>query len=508
MTDNQPRTSFDIRFVWAVCAAIFIIYVLFPTKNYYYDGITFAQTIEDATSLNTSLIHPNHLIYELVGYFFYHLLRLINTNIRAVTALQILNSILAACAVYFFIRISLRSFGRLYIGLCLGLFLAFSSTWWKFATDADAYIPSVLFLLISFYLILPGRELRPFLVAVMFSIAMCFHELAIMFGPVAVLGLYFQTQERTRGEQLSVLCRFALLGLALTLGAYFLGFHKATGSFDLLRFARWLTSFSPDADVSFNLAQAAKYTARGNIRLLFGGRLTLLKGLMNPFVWFVVFLLALTVIGLIVQLVRTRGTLTAARIRALRANAAQWQLFLLCVTWAISFLVFLFFWLPQNTFYRLFYLPALLLLVGLVVKALGGEPHYRLALFTATLSLSNFLFLTLPYSYEVSFPPLAFSREMSKVWPAGAIVYYGTVNSDESLFRYFNPHTTWKLMKADQLDAVERDMASNPDVWMDATGIEQLTATPKGAEWLAQHHEEEHELKNPLFNLRFVHLRP
>ena len=81
---------------WLLFIAIALIYLLFPTRVYYWDGIVFAQTIEDATSLNPSLVHPNHLIYNFVGYIFYKLLRSLGAEIRALTALQILNCLLSA----------------------------------------------------------------------------------------------------------------------------------------------------------------------------------------------------------------------------------------------------------------------------------------------------------------------------------------------------------------------------------------------------------------------------
>src|ERR671918_46115 len=79
--------------------AIVVIYLAFPTRVYYWDGIVFAQTSEDAASLSPSLVHPNHLIYNFAGYVFYKLLVALGFDLRAVTALQILNSLLsAACA--------------------------------------------------------------------------------------------------------------------------------------------------------------------------------------------------------------------------------------------------------------------------------------------------------------------------------------------------------------------------------------------------------------------------
>ena len=84
---------------WLLFILTAAIYLSFPTRVYYWDGIVFAQTIEDAARLSPSLVHPNHLIYNFAGYLFYKLLRAFGADIRALTALQILNALLGAlCA--------------------------------------------------------------------------------------------------------------------------------------------------------------------------------------------------------------------------------------------------------------------------------------------------------------------------------------------------------------------------------------------------------------------------
>src|SRR5829696_4054228 len=127
---------------WLLFIAISVIYLLFPTRVYYWDGIAFAQAIEDAKSLNPSLVHPNHLIYNFAGYLFYKLLRSLGAEIRAVTALQILNSLLSAACARLFFAILFDTLRSVYVALCLTVLFAFSATWWKFSTDANAYIPS------------------------------------------------------------------------------------------------------------------------------------------------------------------------------------------------------------------------------------------------------------------------------------------------------------------------------------------------------------------------------
>src|SRR5215210_7091424 len=106
---------------WLLFIAMTLIYLLFPTRAYYWDGIIFAQAIEDSSHLNPSLVHPNHLIYNLVGYLFYKLLRTLGAEIRALTALQILNSLLSAACARIFFSILFDTLRSVYLSVCLTL---------------------------------------------------------------------------------------------------------------------------------------------------------------------------------------------------------------------------------------------------------------------------------------------------------------------------------------------------------------------------------------------------
>src|SRR5689334_8822351 len=122
----DSRSHIPALILFVVTAAI---YLAFPTRVYYWDGIVFAQMIENAPRLTPSLVHPNHLIYSFAVYLFYELLRSLGANVRGLAALQILNSLLSAlCACFMFsiLRRTLRSF---YFAICLTLLFAFSATW-------------------------------------------------------------------------------------------------------------------------------------------------------------------------------------------------------------------------------------------------------------------------------------------------------------------------------------------------------------------------------------------
>ena len=379
--------------------AIAIIYLAFPTKVYYWDGITFAKTIEDVSSLRPSLVHPNHLIYNFAGYLFYKFLTNLGFDIRAMTALQILSSLLStACAgvLFLILKETLRS---VYLSTCMVLLFAFSATWWKFSTDANAYVPSVLFMLVSFYLVLPDRKPRPLLLAVIFLISMAFHQLAVVMFPVLALGLYLQDGLSLRRLKVNVLS-FAVIAFVLIVTAYAYLFYLASGHSDVATFLRWTASFSPDADLRFDLWSNLLYSLRGHVRLFFGGRFNLLRGLINPFV--IVLMVALTAAVALLVFHALRNIRRIARlqwVREMHLGTRQKSVLLLSLLWTGLYLVFLFFWLPQNTFYRLFYLPALIILIGLALASFTNRPAGKFtAIFVAALALANFVFLMYPFS--------------------------------------------------------------------------------------------------------------
>jgi len=501
---------------WLLLIVIALIYLSFPTRVYYWDGIVFAQAIEDASTLKASLVHPNHLIYNFAGYIFYKLLRSLGADVRAVTALQILNSLLsAACAGVFFVILkdTLRS---LYFAVCLTLLFAFSATWWKFSTDANAYIPSVLFLLISFYLVLPGRKPRPLLLAVAFFISMAFHQLAVLLLPVFALGVYLQDRSSSVKRRALNVISFSILSIALIVGSYVYLFSLARGSFDIFAFKQWVTSYSPDADTQFRFWSNLQYTLRGHVRLFFGGRFNLIKGLMNPLVVLLLGCLIGAVLWLLFSLWRSWRRSREERERRPRMEPRQQSVLVLSLIWTFVYVVFLFFWLPQNTFYRLFYLPALILLFGLGLSSLMAKtsPSQRLAILVTAVGLANFLFLIYPFSHVEKYPPLAFALELNREWPAGTVIFYGAENSDVSLVRYFTPGIQWRRAHLKFMDDRYAEMAEvyskGGTVWFETSLLDGYTSNPYGTRWLETHARKEtvKELNDGAYRIRFVQVVP
>jgi hypothetical protein len=144
----------------------------------------------------------------------------------------------------------------------------------------------------------------------------------------------------------------------------------------------------------------------------------------------------------------------------------------MAVVWFVSYAVFLFFWLPWNTFYKLFCLPAIILIVALALTGYEGPRRYRLALLVAAMALANLAFYIFPYSRPDYNQALRFAHRMGEVWSDRTVVYYSDFIVDDWYIRYFNPRTTWKQIDpvngvADFGQDADRELAAGREVWVD-----------------------------------------
>ena len=206
---------------------------------------------------------------------------------------------------------------------------------------------------------------------------MCFHQLAVLAYPALALSVYLQSRALPARRRVANVVWFSLSALVLIVAAYALAFYHATAEFSVARLLRWTLSYSPDADTHFGFWSNLGYSLRGQVRLFFGGRLNLLHGLMKPGIVLLIALLVIAVLLLIVRLLWRLPALKIALKSRVRLEPQQKIVLWLALVWLATYLVFLFFWLPQNTFYRLFYLPAVVLLLGVALSTLSRSGPHR-----------------------------------------------------------------------------------------------------------------------------------
>jgi hypothetical protein len=427
------------------------------------------------------LLHANHLLYNIAGSVAYHAF---GGRVRALYVLQAVDSGFAAAAFYLLSGTIARLTGSVRIALLLGALFAFSGTWWRFAVDADAYIPSVTLLIASASLLLTDRKPRIVPAALLHCGAMLLHQLAIFFFPAALILLWRQeTSQRWRRCALYL----AIAGGA-TLTAYIGAFSVQSGSFSLNSFLTWITSHSGDVAFSFTPGKNFAISIRSWMQVLLAGRPGLVR-YSDP----------LTVI-LLLACAATLVLLLIAIWRGSRPSIAIYHrtLFVFAACWIAAYAIFLFFWLPHNTFYKLFALPGIVLLIASCWKP-GPNP---VALpFVALIALCNLTFAIIPYSRVTANEAVAFALSLKQHLPSGSMVYYSDLNTDDWLVRYFNPQTTWRQV-ASPADVYEEG------AWLDTTAIDRFSRSDPAWFEKRTRHAEWRELVNTKHRIRFVRLLP
>lgn len=407
------------------------VYLLLPTRNFYWDGVAFAIAIEKQAGLRETL-HPSHLLYIPAGVWLYAAVTAVGLKVRALFLLQTVNSLLAGAAVWLVYRALRRREVAEPHAIAGALCFAFAATWWKFSTDADAYVPAILLTLWANDLL--ERRRNRAMAGAACAGALLFHELAIFFLPVALL----------RAERRRDALTFAAAALLPAVAAYAIASRIVAGGWSLAHLATWTVAHSPDSAFSFHPWRNLGWTLLGSLRLFFGGK---------------------------------PGAVLSAAGVSLPAVSGRRALWL----WLGIYAAFLFFWMPQNTFYRLFYLAPLVLL---------AVNRYA-AVLAAALFLWNAAFFIVPQARAANNPPLAFALRQHDRWPPGVPIVFHTFHPDLWTISYFNQQAAWIGFLEVDLPLLDRNLAAGGAIgqplWVEGTAYDFLSGSEEGRGWLRRH---------------------
>ena len=178
----------------------------------------------------------------------------------------------------------------------------------------------------------------------------------------------------------------------------------------------------------------------------------------------------------------------------------------LALIWLASYALFLIFWLPNNTFYKLFALPALVILAATYWRP-GWQVSVRspYVLVVVLVGLFNLTFAIIPYSNENANAAVAFALHLrGPLTKSPTVVYYQSIGPDDNLVKYFTPSAEWKAFAGTQ--ELDQELRQGKAVWLDTSAVDTLSVTEPAwfngrlakAEW--------HELVDSKHHIRFVRL--
>ncbi|HKQ99809.1 MAG TPA: hypothetical protein VJT09_04000, partial [Pyrinomonadaceae bacterium] len=300
----------------------------------------------------------------------------------------------------------------------------------------------------------------------------------------------------------------------LTILTYYYSFYLQTGRADFRTFFRWTTSLSPEPGHSFSAWGNLVYTVNGHVKLFASGRTLFLKDSLDAWTIALLAALLILVVALLYKLLRSFGELKRLAATVMRREGRFHSLRLLCVAWIAPFFVFQYFFIPQHTYYRLFYLPALIVLLGTYLAPIdAAQAHrrrYRAALLVAAIAVSNLIFYIRPLAQVKNYPPLAVALKLNAAWAPGTIVYFASRNSDNSLVRYFNPAARWVEVDRETMESEVRNLQPEGSAWMETSLIDLYRDSEDGRRWLELHtlRSPEYEYVTDKYRLQFHKLKP
>src|SRR5262245_30266240 len=443
------------RLRWYLVGLVLIVYCSFPTRNHYWDGIGFALAIEDSPGLTRALFNPNHLFYNFFGYLIYHSIHWLIPGLRALDILSGLSILFSVCSIHLLYSMLTLTLRDRYYSVCLSLLLAFSATWWKFSTDANVYIPSVFFLMLAASKLMTQKRPNWVSIGLLHASSMLLHQIAVFFCP-AILAVIFRRRQSTR---ITACLRDAILYTSVASGTVVLAYSwvwlRVCREDTVAGFTEWVLSNGREEFSFRSVGHNLWETLCSNVRLFFGGRISLALGYIEP--WLLVMLGILLLCSTSLLLFNVRGAIGRCvktwKISQTKSFTLQTQACFL-LSWTAAFLAFLFLWLTKYPYYRLFYLPALILLFGLLLERhwapQEGEHSNVLVSSVVFMILANWTFLIYPYSKTKATPPVHLAVEAKKLWKDD-VIFFSDFNCDNWMFKYFNRQTNWRAISSPRI---------------------------------------------------------
>ncbi|MGA9773180.1 MAG: hypothetical protein WBV94_29385 [Blastocatellia bacterium] len=485
-----------------IIASLIIIYLATLTWDYYWDGITFALQIEKVANdgrAQSLLFHQNHLLYNALGYVFYKSAHALGLGLRALNILQLANACAGALAVGVFFRIAQRALRSPYAAVICSAALASSAAWWKISTDVNAYILTLLLILVCADNLL-GAKPRWFIAGLALSGAMLFHELAAVFYPAALTAVF---SNRIIERKMRFAVGMSALSGALVISVYYLcaaTMHGITHPFELIK---WAASNPSEMAFSHGRTGGMLTFLRSNIDAIVGHNFGLFRR-QSQLLELTIALAALTS-GIIFVIIIARKVNIMRAIRTL--PQARNQIVPVLVAWIGAYMLFLLFWGPL-IYFRAFYAPALALAVGLALSnyhnATGTRPTGAAVFAVAAFALFNLAFYIGPNMRADSNAMVAAARNANKVWNERTVIYFADRKEVDTAFEYFNQSSAWRRLPPEGLTDQESESDEGGSIWLNKGAAESV-----GQKWLATHASGqviEVELSNG--TARYVELSP
>ena len=467
MNENKADKTVPL----AIFAALALLYLRFINHRYFVDGLNDAWILETQAKL---AVHPNHPLFPLLPHILYKLIGGPGAGFDSL-GLLIIWALIFGIVTLWGMQFILKKTGLPLAAVLFAIFLfAFSNGFWYFSTTPNQYSTALalqVFILMALVPVVYGQSkltsLNAWIIAILTGLAILSHQInALLLIPILYTGWISQKKIRnitiTVGGAILITVIVTILTAAIFAGvSNFSEFLTWQHSY-VTRSMYWADSPLDSIVKSFRgiieLHLAHTFHTEG----LFGDWtdsigtplwfLRLLLRLAQAFV--LLFLLFLTVWSAI-DLYRSRPR-----------NPVQ----VLGLITALPFFIFCFFFTPDSTNYRIFYLPGFILFLAPGVSKFFRLQHpdpkkiWPLLLLIAALFSTNFITRYLPESDPSRNPYISEAGFLALSIGPGDLVVYSGAGDDYLRMYYFKYFTQADVTSLPELITVVRD---NPDALID-----------------------------------------
>lgn len=354
---------------WLIFAVFLLFYIFVPNYNLIYDSYSYSISIKKGVDF----FHPHHLLYNFFGYLLFKLFSF--TGWGSMKTLSLANSLLGASAlviIYKLINISAGRFNAIFGTILIGVVYSFR----YFATSVEVNMMTFLCIMLALYFLLisSNRKYSNWLVYWFLSIAVLFHQIAVLaIPPVIIYDVY-------RHKSLKRTVVNALPGLAAGFIVYLTVAITQAQEKTIGGIYRWLT-FYRHLDTWGKIGpESITNAAWGKLKTLVGGEI--IREAFYTGHWPLATMAYLIIIGLIFTGLVWLFALACLNLRRNR-DGSQWLL----LAMAVLFGVFTFWWAPANDDF--WFYPVTFFIIFVVRGAVSYLSRWLIILTTVLLASVN-----------------------------------------------------------------------------------------------------------------------
>jgi hypothetical protein len=134
-------------FTWMIFLASSILYLLSTSHVHTYDGLQYALSVESGRLVE--LLHPHHLLYNVLAYLLWKPLTLLFADLRSITIMGLISALAAAGGLSLMWRFWRRSNVPWLPSLAGIVWLGLSYGYWSYAAEVEVYLPACFFMALA-----------------------------------------------------------------------------------------------------------------------------------------------------------------------------------------------------------------------------------------------------------------------------------------------------------------------------------------------------------------------